>query len=223
LSPTLHRPCLASVPSSMYIFAHIASFPPLITCNERFVIRIATLWICIAFDTVKTKHCCSCLQPKYISTSVMSTHSTAMSTSHCSEVNLCSIVLLMCTKSSTAAWRMVYNRWHSPQILFASIMCSLSLTYHCPEINCLNLSACIWTETVPFFWSENTRMVSSMYMTENNPVPEIGRGNLRPHAVIWPPLMFAFTNLGKLVLLSCIHSNKRLSVYIHICLTDHLL
>ena len=103
LSPTLHRPCLASVPSSMYIFAHIASFPPLITCNERFVIRIATLWICIAFDTVKTKHCCSCLQPKYISTSVMSTHSTAMSTSHCSEVNLCSIVLLMCTKSSTAA------------------------------------------------------------------------------------------------------------------------
>ena len=62
-----------------------------------------------------------------------------------------------------------------------------------------------------------------MYMTENNPVPEIGRGNLRPHAVIWPPLMFAFTNLGKLVLLSCIHSNKRLSVYIHICLTDHLL
>jgi len=59
---------------------YIASFSPLITCNERFVIRIATLWICIAFDTVKTKHCCSCLQPKYISTSVMSNHSIAMST-----------------------------------------------------------------------------------------------------------------------------------------------
>ena len=51
-------------------------------------------------------------------------------------------------------------------------------------------------------------------MTEKNPVPEIGKGILRPHAVIWPPLMFAFTNLGKLALLSCIHSNKRLSVKI---------
>ena len=86
--------------------------------------------------------------------------------------------------------------------------------HHCPEVSRLNLSACIWTETVPFFWSENTRMVSSTYMTEKNPVPEIGRGILRPHAVIWPPLMFAFTNLGKLVLLSCIHSTL---LYIHTC------
>ncbi len=99
-------------------------------------------------------------------------------------------------------------------------MFSLPLTHHWPEVSRLNLSACIWTETVPFFWSENTRMVSSTYMTEKKPVPEIGKGILRPHAVIWPPLMFAFTNLGKLVLLSWIHRNERFGVFTYVCVRD---
>ena len=40
-------------------------------------------------------------------------------------------------------------------------------------------------------------------MIEKNPVPDIGKGIVRPHACICPPVILAFTSFGRFVWLSC--------------------